>query len=183
MAIQRVPMKFKFFATAGILSLALCVQAQYANTLTNLPTSITLGATDYSADDHAGHLGIGLQIGEPLGLNAKYWLNDVLAVDGAVGWSPQDYSAAEIHADFLVHDFDLVTPSSGKLPVYIGGGLFGRFRNQGREDLTGLRFPIGVSYMFESCPVDIFAEVAPQIIFAPFVRGGITADIGFRFWF
>jgi hypothetical protein len=177
-------MKFKFFATMGILSFALCMQAQYADTSTNLPTHIALGAsTDYSASDYANHLGIGLQVGEPLGVNAKYWLNDTFAVDGAVGWSPQSYSAAEIHADFLVHDFDLVTPDEGKLPFYIGGGILGRFRNQGRSDLAGLRFPVGVSYMFDSCPIDVFAEVAPQIIFAPFVRGGITADVGFRFWF
>jgi hypothetical protein len=184
MAIDSEPMKLKFFATVGILSFALSMQAQYADTSTNAQKNIALGmSSEYSVNDYANRLGIGVQFGEPLGLNAKYWLNDTFAVDGAVGWSPQEYSSAEIHADFLVHDFDLITPSSGKMPVYIGGGLFGRFRNQGRDDLTGLRFPIGVSYMFDSCPLDIFGEVAPQLIFAPFLRGGITADVGFRLWF
>jgi hypothetical protein len=170
-------MKLKFFATLGILSFTCYMQAQ--NVPNNPPPQMAPGVTT----DYANHFGIGAQFGEPFGINAKYWLNDFMALDGAAGWSPAAHSAAEIHADFLVHDFDLLTPPEGRAAVYIGGGILGRFRTEGRSDLAGWRFPLGVSYMFDNCPVDIFAEVAPEVIFAPFVRGGISGTVGFRFWF
>lgn len=133
--------------------------------------------------DYVNHFGVGPQFGEPTGINAKYWINDCLALDGAAGWSPEDSPAAEIHVDLLCHNFDLIRPPSGQMPVYIGAGMLGRFRRDNRSNLAGFRFPIGVSYMFQNCPVDVFAEVAPEIIFAPFGRGGITGAIGFRIWF
>ena len=143
----------------------------------------TSSYSSYTSYDYVHHVGIGVELGEPFGLTTKYWLTDMFALDGAVGWSPAPHSTAEIHADFLAHDFNLFSPTEGKLPGYIGGGLFGRFRDDGRSDLGGFRFPIGVSYMFEHCPVDIFAEVAPEIIFTPFARGGVDGVIGFRYWF
>lgn len=146
------------------------------------------GSNSYSqnlaeTDDYVHQLGIGPQFGAPIGINAKYWLTDTYAVDGAIGASPYSHSSAEIHADFLIHNFDLFTLDSGKLPVYIGGGILGRFRSDGRSDLAGFRFPIGISYMFDYAPVDIFAEIAPEIIFAPFGRGCLDGAVGIRFWF
>ncbi|MGH7942313.1 MAG: hypothetical protein ACREFR_14695 [Limisphaerales bacterium] len=164
--------------------------------LSILTATVTLGLCLYGSnarsqsangmlytDDYAHHVGVGIQLGAPIGVNAKYWLNDMLAVDGAFGLSPYAHAPAEIHADFLVHDFDLFSLDSGKLPVYFGAGLVGRFRDDGRSDLGGFRFPIGISYMFEDVPIDIFAEVAPEVIFAPFGRGYLDGAVGIRFWF
>lgn len=133
--------------------------------------------------DYVNHLGIGAELGEPFGINAKYWINDFIAIDGAAGWSPAGHSDAELHTDLLFHKFDLVPVSEGRLPFYIGGGAFVRFRDTGYGNLAGLRFPIGVSYMFERCPVDVFAEFSPELIVAPFARGGIGGGVGIRYWF
>jgi hypothetical protein len=174
-----LPMKIKCFTMVMVMvSFGLCAQAQDSGMQTNPPAQ----STAYSAD-YVHHFGVGLEFGAPIGVTAKYWLTDICALDGAVGWSPYSHSSAEIHADFLVHNFDILTPSSGKLPFYIGGGILGRIRNDGRSNLAGFRFPIGVSYMFENCPFDVFAEVAPEIIFAPFGRGSVDSSIGFRYWF
>ncbi len=135
------------------------------------------------SDDYVHQLGIGIQVGAPIGINAKYWLSQNLAVDGALGLSPYSHAPVEAHADFLVHDFDLLTPASGKMPVYIGAGILGRFRNHGDGSMAGFRFPVGISYMFEDAPIDLFAEVAPEVIFTPFRRGYIDGAVGIRFWF
>lgn len=178
-------MKLKLIITVGILSLLPYLRAQDVSTSTNAPAPMTPTnnlAPIYSAE-YVHHFGIGIELGEPFGVNAKYWLTDILAVDAAAGWSPQDHSAAEIHADLLVHDFDCLRSISPTMPVYIGGGVFERFRDNNHGDLAGLRMPIGVSYLFRNCPVDVFAEFSPELIVAPFARGGITGGAGVRFWF
>lgn len=132
---------------------------------------------------YVNHFGIGVQLGEPFGVNGKYWVNDCMALDAAAGWSPAGHSAGEIHGDFLIHDFDLLKPSQGRLPVYVGAGMLARFRTDNRGNLGGFRLPLGVSYMFDNSPVDVFAEIAPEIIVAPFTRGGFGGAVGVRFWF
>jgi hypothetical protein len=172
-------MKTKCFTMAMVtVSFGLCAQAQNTSLQANPPTQSAAYTGDY-----VNHFGVGAELGAPIGLNAKYWLTDMCAVDGAFGWSPYSHATAEIHADFLVNDFNLVTPPSGRLPFYIGAGILGRFRGDGRSNLAGFRFPIGVSYMFENCPFDVFAEIAPEAIFAPFGRATVDGAVGFHYWF
>lgn len=164
--------------TMAMVSLGLLARAQNTDMQTNAPVQSAVYTPDY-----VHRVGVGAEFGAPVGINAKYWLTDIFAVDGAFGWSPYSHSTVEIHADFLVHDFDLLTPSSGKLPVYVGAGIVGRFRDDHRGNLAGFRFPIGVSYMFENCPLDCFAEIAPEAIMAPFGRACVDGTVGVRFWF
>jgi hypothetical protein len=177
-------MKNRLFAAIVVSWIGCAVHAQNYTQMgngqnpyvqTNPPPPVTA--------DYVHKFGVGLELGAPIGVNAKYWLSDCTALDAAVGWSPYAHSAAEIHADFLVHDFDLLTVPNARMPVYLGGGILGRLRDDNRSNLAGFRFPFGVSYMFNNAPVDVFAEVAPEIIFAPFARGGVDAGIGFRIWF
>jgi len=138
---------------------------------------------DNAAQDYAQRLGVGIIIGEPTGGSLKYWFNDTLAIDGAVGWSSHDHTDLYLHSDVLWHNFELIPVSKGRLPIYIGaGGLF-RLRDDNRDNQAGVRLPVGVSYMFENAPVDIFAEIAPAVDVTPDVRGELTGGIGIRFWF
>lgn len=154
----------------------------YARAQDYMQTNAPAESAAYTAD-YVNKLGVGLEFGAPIGVNAKYWLTDTFAVDGALGWSPYSHSTAEIHADFLFNDFDLFNPGSGRLPVYAGVGILGRFRDDRRSNLAGFRFPIGISYMFEDCPLDLYAEIAPEAIFAAFGRLSVDGAVGFRYWF
>jgi hypothetical protein len=87
-----------------------------------------------------------------------------------------------MHADVLWHNFDLIKVPQGRLPIYFGVGALVRFRDNA-DDQLGVRIPVGVSYMFEQAPIDIFAEIGPAIDIVPDVRGEVTAGIGIRFWF
>lgn len=133
--------------------------------------------------DYVGRLGVGLIVGEPTGASVKYWFNDKMAVDGAAGWSFHDHSDFYVHGDVLWHDFDLLPVSHGLLPVYFGVGAMGRIRNDNRDNEVGIRVPVGVSYMFDRAPVDVFVEVAPGVDVAPTVRADITGGVGIRYWF
>lgn len=138
--------------------------------------------SEYRSVDYAGHIGLGLMVGEPSGLNVKYWLNNTLALDAAAGGSFRDDANFYVHGDLLVHKFDLIPVPQGQMPVYIGGGVFARFRDK-RDNQVGIRVPVGVSYMFEQVPVDIFMEVAPGMDLAPSARADFTGGAGVRFWF
>ncbi len=136
-----------------------------------------------SMDDMTGKVGVGITLGEPIGASVKYFFNDTMAIDGAAGWSAHDHSGLYLHSDILWHNYDLLPVSNGRLPVYFGvGGLF-RARDHGEDNQVGIRAPVGISYMFDNVPVDIFAEIGPAIDVSPSIRGEITGGIGVRFWF
>ena len=146
-------------------------------------TGATPAITTSQSDGHSGgRFGAGLILGEPTGASLKYWLNDTMAIDGAIGWSFHRETDLHLHSDFLWHKFDLFSVPEGRLPLYFGVGARVKFRDH-EDDQVGIRAPVGVSYIFEKIPVDIFLEVAPIIDFTPSVRGGFTAGIGARYWF
>jgi hypothetical protein len=175
-------MKIKCFTLAtATVSLGLYVHAQDATT-TTMQTNPPPRSVAYRGD-YVGHVGVGVEFGAPIAATAKYWLSNRTAVDAALGWSPYSHSSAEIHADFLLNDFDCIQPPSGRLPLYAGVGILGRLRDDHRSNLAGFRFPLGASYMFENSPIDVFAEIAPEAIFAPFGRLSFDASIGFHYWF
>jgi hypothetical protein len=135
-------------------------------------------------------LGIGLIVGEPTGLSVKYWLDDEHAVDGGAAWSFWDGDGFELHSDFLWHNFDLLDEAGGmegKLPVYYGVGARLKFRDDdGRHDddetVFGIRAPLGISYIFDGKPFDLFAEIAPILDLAPDVELNVSLAVGLRFY-
>ena len=126
--------------------------------------------------------GAGLILGEPIGASFKYWLDEQIALDGAVAWSFRHEDNFEFHTDVLFHKFDWFPVSRGKLPFYFGGGVRLKLEDND-DDRFGIRGPVGLSYMFDNVPVDVFVEIAPVIDFIPRTRGGITGGIGARYWF
>lgn len=153
---------------------------------TNDVASDTSGATPRLTrmdTSYPGHrFEAGAIFGEPTGVSLKYWLNDTMAVDGAAGWSFHDDSDFYIHSDVLWHKFDVFDVSRGRLPLYFGVGGLANFRDH-RDDIVGIRVPVGVNYLFEDAPVSLFLEVAPVLDIAPSTRGDITAGVGVRFCF
>lgn len=124
----------------------------------------------------------GAIFGEPTGLSLKYWTSETMAIDGGLGWSFKDDTDFHVHSDLLWHNFEWLKVPEGQLPVYFGVGARAKFRDH-RDDLVGIRFPIGLNYLFANAPVSVFVEVAPVLDVAPSTRGGITAGIGARYRF
>ncbi|HEX5397876.1 MAG TPA: hypothetical protein VFY06_02375 [Verrucomicrobiae bacterium] len=145
-------------------------------------SDITLTHQSPTTVSGSHRLGAGLVFGEPTGPTVKYWLNDTMAVDGTLGWSLQDDDNIYLNADILWHNFDLIPVSRGKAPVYFGVGPSIEFRDN-QDNRFGVRAPVGVSYMFENKPLDVFVEVAPILDFSPELHGDINVGIGVRYWF
>ena len=173
-------MKKTLIVVALAAACGVCARADDTNLIA---TNATLAAPNSFVSDMAGKFGVGFTFGEPIGPSLKYFFSDAVAIDGAFGWSTHDHVNFYMQSDVLWHNFDLIPVSQGKLPVYFGVGGLLRFRNSGDEDQFGIRVPVGVSYLFDSVPLDIFAEVGPALDLTPAVRGEITGGVGIRFWF
>lgn len=132
----------------------------------------------------AGGKGIGVIVGEPTGISGKLFLNGNDAVDVGLAWSLAEEGNFHIHGDYLRHNFSVLRDefhvTEGQLPLYYGIG--GRLRIDDDTRL-GMRFVIGVSYIFEEAPVDVFFEIAPIMDLAPETELNANAGIGARFWF
>jgi hypothetical protein len=130
----------------------------------------------------SSRFGAGVVIGEPTGVSAKYWLSDVVALDGMLGFRLSDTDDVFLNADVLWHNYDLIPVSTGRAAAYLGVGPSILFRDE-EDNRFGIRVPVGVSYKFNNQPLDVFLEVAPIVDVAPVVRGDFNVGIGVRFWF
>lgn len=125
-------------------------------------------------------LGIGIIFGEPTGLSAKMWTSEKTAFDAAVAWSFAGEGWLHIHADFLIHNYDLISVSKGQVPLYFGVGAYVGLSS----DLwLGARVPLGIAYHFEEAPVEIFAELVPGIKLLPAIGFYVGGGIGARYYF
>jgi hypothetical protein len=161
------------------VTLGLLGAVAFADTTQTTATEGTSSTGLAASDDR---FEAGAIFGEPTGVSLKYWLNDTFAVDGAAGWSFHDEDDLHLHSDVLWHKFDVFKVSKGQLPLYFGVGGRVKFRDNA-DDKVGIRFPVGISYLFEDAPVSLFLEVAPVLDVAPDTDGDFTAGIGVRFRF
>ena len=162
--------------------LVLSVVVALGMVATAADSSTELTASSTSVDPLERPFEAGAIFGEPTGLSLKYWFSDTMAVDGGLGWSFDDDTDLQVHSDVLWHTFELLPVSKGALAFYFGAGVRAQFRDN-RDDVLGIRIPIGVNYLFEEVPVSIFAEVVPVLDVAPDTDGDFMAGIGARYRF
>jgi hypothetical protein len=143
-------------------------------------------AEERSADK--GVLGLGLIVGEPTGVCAKYYLADDTAIDAAVGGAIIG-RGIQVHADYLWHPWLLEQKETFVMPAYVGVGA--RLLNQtgGQNDdhvALGVRVPVGIMFDFTKIPLDVFVEVAGVLDYRS--KGDafgvdINAGAGARYYF
>ena len=149
---------------------------------------------------HAGAqstgFGLGLMLGEPTGISMKKWTGPTTAIDGGRAWSLWNGSYFHVHADYLFHNMELIHVAKGKLPLYYGPGLrlhswtgdqyweHGHWHdNAGSYTDLAVRFPVGLDYLPERAPVDVFLEIGPTWDLAPSAWFEFDGAIGVRYWF
>jgi hypothetical protein len=181
-------MKTKCLITSLALSASLTALAdETTGTKTTSPASgtnaLTYGSPAPATASESGRFGAGFVFGEPTGFNAKYWLNNTMALDGQFGISLRDDDNYYLNADILWHNYDLIPVSHGRAAAYLGVGPSIEFRDEEEDNRFGVRVPIGVSYQFDDKPLDVFVEFAPILDFSPDVEGDFNIGIGLRYWF
>jgi hypothetical protein len=124
--------------------------------------------------------GLGIILGEPTGVSGKLWTSGQNAFDFAAAWSFQGDGNLLLQADYVWHIFRLIPVPDGKLPFYVGVGGEVILAN---DPVIGVRVPLGLDYMFNNAPVDIFVELVPILRLAPSTDFDFAGGIGARYWF
>ncbi len=120
-----------------------------------------------------GDISVGLALGVPSGVSAKYVFDDNISFDAVVGYG-LSAKPVVLRTDAL-YGFDKFTIGTVDLYPYVGGGLNVGFFN---GFSFGIDVPAGISYHFDNPAVEIFLEVVPGITVIPFdfsFSGGIGA--------
>ncbi len=125
-------------------------------------------------------IGIGIIIGEPTGVSGKKWVSSNAAFNAAAAWSFVGDGALHLHVDYVFHNFDLFAPDIKNLALYYGIG--GRVKLSDNSKF-GMRIPVGLNYIVQDQPFDLFFELIPVLDLAPATDFSINGAIGFRFFF
>jgi len=154
--------------------------------LAALPGAATVFATDIAEEGEPGMVfGLGIILGEPTGISAKYWLSRTSALDFAAAWSFDGDDEFQFHSDYLMHFYDVIHVQEGKLPVYFGFGA--RIKHEkhrhDHDTVFGIRVPVGFSYELSRVPVELFGEFVPVLDIAPDTEGDINIGVGVRYYF
>jgi hypothetical protein len=138
------------------------------------------------AFDHANKFGLGIYLGggnqhfggNQAGIAAKKWLS---ASDALAFGLHYDNWGVGVNGDYLMHNFNLLPVTSGKMPLHYGAGIgFGA----GDEWVAlAVRIPVGISYQFPSAPIDIFLELVPGLKLYDRTAFVFGLTLGGRFYF
>lgn len=125
--------------------------------------------------------GVGVSLGNPTGLNGKYWLSGDRAVDGGVGMSWGTHSNVSIHSDYLLHN-EAAFYLNDVHPLDLYYGIGGRMEFADDIEL-GVRIPVGLVHNIDGGSADMFAELAPIVDFVG--RTGVELHwlFGGRYYF
>ncbi len=129
-----------------------------------------------------GPFGLGIVLGEPTGIGGKFYLTKSNAIDGAMAWSLEGDNDLHLHGDYLYHNYDVFSVENGEVPIHFGVGGRIKFR-ENQDNRVGIRFPLGLDYIFASAPFDVFFEIVPIMDLAPETEFDLNAALGGRFFF
>ena len=125
--------------------------------------------------------GLGVILGEPTAISAKYWTSGSTAFDFGVGYSFEKNSYLNLHADYLFHSKNIFETSEN-ISLYYGPGARLRFVEDATTRL-GVRFDVGLVWIPRNTPIDVFIEVAPLLDIIPETDFDINGGIGVRYFF
>lgn len=154
--------------------------------------------TAHAFDKRAHKLGLGVELGDPTGLTAKYYFDRQIAVQGAIGLFAWPYGPGA-HLDLLYEFPNAVNRAKEgfDLPIFFGAGVKGAAYahcNTGRrgsdcrfDAFGGLRVPFGAALQLKQTPLELQLELVPVFYYGwVFWHGfGLEADaaLAARYYF
>lgn len=129
---------------------------------------------------NGGNFGLGVMVGEPTGVSVKSWNNSRSAFAIGAAWSfsgPRE--AVHLHADYLLHSW-FNNVEHGQLAFYYGLGARVVFSNDAE---AGIRIPLGLNYVLEDGPFDLFVEAVPILNLTPDTDFAGNGAVGIRYYF
>jgi hypothetical protein len=120
------------------------------------------GGSSAAVGEEKGTLGVGIVIGEPVGICGRLYLSDDQAIQAAVG-AGFIGGGLQLHADYVFHPYILQSRETFVLATYVGPGVrIVQYSDGSRGDsyfALGVRAVGGLLFDFKN-PLDAFFEVA-----------------------
>jgi hypothetical protein len=143
---------------------------------------VASGQTQSAANQTYGKFGAGFVAGDPTGLSWKYRFSQRNALEGAVGFLPDN--GYRVNMDYLWHTHPF---SNERFGLDYGAGIAvgpGRtFHSRGQDIGFGLRGVAGLNYLIPNAPLDLFTEAAPIVVMSPEARTLLDVGFGMRVYF
>jgi hypothetical protein len=126
---------------------------------------------------------LGLYLGEPTGLSAKYYINRMNAIEGIAAWAfSQGFLV--VSADYLFHFPDIAEIEGETFPLFVGAGAIMRVNMGVQPPIElGARIPLGALYVFKGFPLEISLEIVPVLYLFPDTQFTGMGGIGIRYCF
>lgn len=139
------------------------------------------------AVDTKSHVfGMGVSVGEPSGISFKLWINRKSAFASVLAWQNKD--RVYFHLDYLLHNYNVIPKKdlTGEVPFYAGCGF--SVENTKDSNLSpvtsyAVRIILGMDYIFDEMPIDVYGELVPTVIFYPDSGAMLATAIGIRYYF
>ncbi len=126
--------------------------------------------------------GLGVVLGEPTGISAKFWLTSATALDFGLGYSfTSKKSVFDFYADYVFHNSDMIH-STENFVVYYGPGARLKI-SEDTDSRLGVRGVIGILWISRGTSFDVFVEVAPILDIIPATKFDFAGGIGGRYFF
>ncbi len=150
-----------------------------------LTCALLLSAQQLTAQDKK--FGLGVMLGEPTGISAKYWTSNTNAFAFGLGWSSyhprydDSGSRVHFHVDYLWHSMDSIRSEERFVFQY---GFGGRFKDRGGDNGSfAVRGVVGINWLPRNSPFDVFFEIAPSLELTPSTGFAVDGALGARFYF
>ena len=125
--------------------------------------------------------GLGVVLGEPTGISAKYWLTSGTALDFGLGYSfTSSNSLFDFYVDYVFHNSNMIN-SEENFVVYYGPGA--RLKIKESTSRLGVRGVIGILWIPRGTNFDVFVEIAPILDIIPATKFDFAGGIGGRYFF
>jgi hypothetical protein len=141
-------------------------------------------------------IGVGILLGSPTAITAKYWLDRQAALDAGIAFALSDYFL--FYGDYLFHypgAFKQKNKFVNELSPYVGVGGIVAFANSNRIDNDrylgrttgtlglGVRIPFGIEWIPSKLPIGVFLELVPGISIIPATSVLFQGGLGIRYYF
>jgi len=125
--------------------------------------------------------GLGIILGEPTGLSAKFWNSSETAIDFGLGYSfTSSNSIIDFYGDYVFHNPNMLEAEE-RFVVYYGPGASLKIRDN--KSRLGIRGVIGILWLPAGTQFDLFIEAAPILDIIPETKFDFAGGVGARYYF
>ena len=122
---------------------------------------LVLASSAFADPSAEKSVGVGLGVGTANGPNVQLAFSHASQLDIGLGY--QFDNSLRFQTDYAWRLVDFSQSPSVALPLYLGIGGFVTDYTSGAND-AGVRMPVGLQADFARAPIQVFGEVAPELV-------------------